>query len=201
MPFSSLVCAGIETTINKLLSLDRNSAGLLDALNEKVVHIKLDEYKKPLYFYIASRRIEVLSNYEGDVSVALTLGIDTLVALKNKQSISELIKQDKLIIDGDIKVLQQFADLLTTLDIDWAEIMSQYTGDVVAHRASQQARKIADAVSTQTQRTKNHLADYIKHEAKLTISPLEYIHFCDQVESLAQRIDKLSSAINTLEKP
>jgi len=199
MPFSSLVCAGIETTINKLVSLDKNSASLLDTLDGKVVHIKLNEYKEPLYFYIASRRIDVFSNYEGDVSVTLTLGIDTLIALKNKQSISELIKQDKLIIDGDIKVLQQFSDLLTTLDIDWAEIISPYTGDVLAHRISQQAKKINGAIQTQGQSAKVHFGDYIKHEAKLTISPLEFLHFCDQIESLTTRVDQLSAAITTLE--
>lgn len=200
MPFSSLVNATIETTLNKLISLGHDSDAALDALSGHVIHIQLNEYKEPLFFYIANRRIEVLGSYEGEASVTLGLGIDTLIALKNKQNISELIKREQLVIDGDIKVLQRFADLLTDLDIDWAEHLSAYTGDVLAHRLSNNAKKLATAVQAQSVNSKHALADYLKHEAKLTISPLEFIHFSDQVESLSQQVEKIAQTISQLEK-
>lgn len=200
MPFSSLISAAVETTINKLLCLAQDTDGALDSLSGHVIHVKLNEYKDPLFFYIANRRVEVLGKYEGEVSVALTLGIDTLIALKNKQNISELIKSEQLIIDGDIKVLQRFADLLTDLDIDWAEHLSVHTGDVLAHRLTTNAIKFSDAVKTQVSSSKNNLADYLKHEGKLTISPLEFVHFSDQVDTLSQQVEQLAKTIRQLEK-
>jgi len=200
MPFSSLVGATIETTLNKLLVLSSNSDSALDALSGKTVHIKLNEYKEPLYFYIANRRIEVFGQYEGNISVSLTLGLDTLIALKNKHSISDLIKSDQLIIDGDIKVLQQFSDLITELDIDWTEHLSAYTGDVLAHRIAGQANKASNLIKQQSTNAKHAIADYLKHEAKLAVSPLEYVHFCDQVESVSQQVEELAQRISQLEK-
>jgi len=200
MPLSSLIGATVETTLNKLLALSSNSDTALDALSSKTVHIKLNEYKEPLYFYIANRRIEVFGQYEGDISVSLTLGFDTLIALKNKKSISELIKNDQLIIDGDIKVLQQFSDLITELDIDWTEHLSAYTGDVLAHRLAGQAKKASNIIKQQSEHVKHSLADYLKHETKLAVSPLEYVHFCDQVSDISQQVEQLSQRVNQLEK-
>lgn len=201
MPFSTLVSGAIETTVNQLLSLSSNSEVALDALSAQVVRIKLNEYGRPLYFFIAERKIAVLNEFEGEVSVALALGIDTLIAIKNKHSISDLIKTDKLIIDGDIKVLQQFADLLTGLDIDWAEHLSSVTGDVLAHRLTTQTNNITNKLSNKSTEAKQHLGDYLKHEAKVTISPLEFIHFSDQVAELSAQVTLLVDTVNRLEKP
>jgi len=200
MPLSSLIGGTVETAINKLLRLSSNSDSALDALAGHVVHIKLNEYKKPLFFYINNRRVEVLGRYEGDVSVVLTLGIDTLIALKNKHNISELIKSDQLIIDGDTKVLQQFADLITELDIDWAQHLSSYTGDVLAHRLTTRAKNISSVIKEQSTNSKKALADYLKHEAKLAISPLEFVHFSDQIDSLSQQVERLAQQVSQLER-
>lgn len=198
MPLPSLICASIETTLNKLLALDTTSHLRLIELKGKTVGLAIAELKQPLFFNFSGRRVEVLGQYEGDVAAQLALDFNVLMTLKNNGNISELIKSDQLIIDGDIKTLQNFADLLTKLDIDWQEHLSVYTGDVVAFKLGQGIKKFVKSVSRQTTKAQSHAKDYLTQEARVVIGKLEFIHFSDQVDDLSQQTNNLANKITQL---
>jgi ubiquinone biosynthesis protein UbiJ len=195
MPLSSLICASIETTLNKLLTLDTTSHQRLIPLKGKTVGLAIGELKQPLFFNFSDQRVEVLGQYEGDVTAQLTLDFNALITLKNNGNISELIKSDQLVIDGDIKTLQQFADLLAKLDIDWQEHLSAYTGDVIAFKLGQSVNKIVTSVTRQTTKAQSHVKDYLTEEARVVIGKLEFIHFSDQIDELSLQADNLANKI------
>jgi len=198
MPLPNLICAVIETALNKLLTLDTSSPQRMTALKEKTVGVNVVELKQPLFFNFSERRVEVLGQYEGDVAAQLTLDISALMTLKNNGDINALIKSDKLSLNGDIKTLQVFADLLTKLDIDWQEHLSVYTGDVLAFKLSQSINKLAKAASNQAEKTQHHVSDYLTQEARLMIGKLEFVHFSDQVDQLSEQTLHLERQINKL---
>jgi len=198
MPLPNLICAVIETALNKLLTLDTTSQQRMVSLKEKTVGVNIVELKQPLFFNFSERRVEVLGQYEGDVAAQLTLDINALMTLKNNGDINELIKSDQLAINGDIKTLQSFADLLTKLDIDWQEHLSAYTGDVIAFKLSQGVNKLFKTASNQAQKTQAHAKDYLTEEARLMIGKLEFVHFSDQIDQLSEQTDRLERQINQL---
>ena len=112
MPFPSLVCAVIETTLNQLLQLDSSAEQRLPPLTGKAIKLTLQEYKQPLHFFFSNQRVEVLAEYEGTLDAELTIAATTLPQLKQSGQITELIKSEQLVIVGDIKLLQHFADLM-----------------------------------------------------------------------------------------
>lgn len=198
MPLSSLICASIETSLNKLLALDNTSAQRQTPLQGQTVGLEISELKQPLFFHFSPAQVEVLSQFEGDVAVHLKLNFNTLIALKNDANIGDLIKSDQLVIEGDIKTLQYFADLLTKLDIDWQEHLSQYTGDVAAYRLGQGASKLSRTITNGLTKVQSKASDYFTHEARIMIGKLEFVHFSDQVDELAQRCAALNKQIDQL---
>jgi ubiquinone biosynthesis accessory factor UbiJ len=198
MPFPSLVCAIVETTINQLLKLDASTDKRITPLLNKALKLTLQEFKQPLFFFFSSNRVEILSDFEGNLDVELTLSVNALGQLQDNNVITQLIKSEQLVIVGDIKLLQQFADLLTNLDIDWAEHLSHYTGDVVAHHSAEAANNIASKFSRIRKTTKKQLSEYLTQELMLAPSKLEFIHFGDQISELNQRLIALEVRIAQL---
>ena len=198
MPLSSLICAGVEASINKLLTLDDTSTQRKKALLEQTIGLDISELKQPLFFHFTTSDVEVLGQYEGDIAAQLSLNFGALLELKNNGNISELIKNDKLVIQGDIKALQAFADLLTKLDIDWQEHLSHYVGDVMAYRTGQCLKSAGQTFAKHSQRIKSNVSDYLVHEGDILVGQLEFIHFSDQVEQLGQDIEKISAQIAAL---
>ncbi len=77
-----------------------------------MIQVHLQEVNKTLTF-IFSQQIDVLANYEGQPDCYLSLKLAVLPDLKEQANITKLIKQDKLILEGDIQLAQKFAQLIS----------------------------------------------------------------------------------------
>ena len=72
MPMDAMVTAVIETSLNQLLALDKQSPARLRKLAGKVLKLELRELK-PLWFVFSERRLDVLARYEGEPDAVLCL--------------------------------------------------------------------------------------------------------------------------------
>ena len=83
----------------------------------------------------ANSRVFVIENNAQDsVDVDITLNKKAFLSLFNGASFEELIENDEIEINGSIKTAQQLADLMALSSIDIEELVSQYTGDIIAHQ-------------------------------------------------------------------
>ena len=57
-------------------------------------------------------------------------------------ALEDLIEKEDIEINGSIKTAQQLADLLASSSIDIEELISQYTGDIIAHQVGQSFKQI-----------------------------------------------------------
>ena len=110
------LCSVIERALNKVLSLNLNGVDVLLPLEQKTLTLFLAELAFPLSFSVDQQAILVTTLTER-CDCRLTTSIASLVELQKNQQLTELIKQDKLDITGDIKVAQQFASLFENLSI------------------------------------------------------------------------------------
>ncbi|MCE2571088.1 ubiquinone biosynthesis accessory factor UbiJ [Motilimonas eburnea] len=198
MPLLNLISAGVETGINSLQQWDRQGQARRKKLAGKVFSIELKELPKPFYFVISTQQVDVLGEYEGTPDVRVKLSVTALDELKDSAKTTSLIKQDKLEVEGDIQLLQQFAQLLTEMDIDWEDELSRYLGDVLAHKLCYglgQARRVA---GRQLCRIQRNVAEVITEEYRLAPSPLEVAFFCDQVTQLEQHSEQVFARLDKL---
>ncbi|MBL0499112.1 SCP2 sterol-binding domain-containing protein [Aeromonas caviae] len=201
MPMDAMVTAVIETSLNQLLALDKQSPERLRKLTGKVLKLELRELK-PLWFVFSERRLDVLARFEGEAEAdaVLSLSLTALGLLKEPSALTRYIREEKLDLSGDPQLVQAFSALLGELDIDWEEELSRYTGDVVAHTLCSGARQARRFVGRELCRSQRQVAEYLTEEARLAPGPLEVASFNDDVEELAQQMKAIELRLARLEQ-
>lgn len=197
MPFEPLVTAAIETTLNTLIQDDPELVRRLSRLKGQVIQVHLKEFNKTLTF-IFSQQIDVLAAYEGESNCYLSLNVSILPELREQANITQLIKQDKLVLEGDIQLAQKFAQLITDCKPDVEEWLSRLTGDVLAHALVQGVKDIGQALQSQRSKHQNHLSQVLTEEWRLLPSSLEVAYFCNQVDDLNSQAACIEAKIQHL---
>ncbi|EOA6544386.1 SCP2 domain-containing protein [Vibrio vulnificus] len=197
MPFEPLITAVIETSLNVLVKDNPDLEKRLLRLKGQVIQVHLQELNKTLTF-IFSQQIDVLANYEGQPDCYLSLKLAVLPELREQANITKLIKQDKLILEGDIQLAQKFAQLITDAKPDVEEWVSRVTGDVVAHSLAQGVKNVGGFVGRQAKKQQHHLAQVITEEWRLAPGPLEVAYFCDQVDEVKSDLARLEARLQKL---
>ncbi|MFY3327181.1 ubiquinone biosynthesis accessory factor UbiJ [Vibrio fluvialis] len=197
MPFEPLITAVIESSLNTLIKDDPELGRRLARLKGQVIQVHLKEINKTLTF-IFSQQIDVLANYEGEPDCYLSLNLSVLPELREQANITKLIKQDKLVLEGDIQLAQKFSQLMTDCKPDIEEWLSRVTGDVVAHTVVQGAKNVGALLSAQVSKHQNHLAQVLTEEWRVAPGPLEIAYFCDQVDDVKSQAARLESRLNQL---
>ena len=197
MPFDPLVTAVIETSLNTLVNDDPDLVRRLSRLKGQIIQVNLKELNKTLTF-VFSQQIDVLADYEGQPDCYLSLNLSVLPELREQSNITKLIKQDKLILEGDIQLAQKFAQLMTDCKPDLEEWLSRVTGDVVAHTLVQGVKNVGGFVASQANKHQNHLAQVLTEEWKIAPAQLEVAHFCDQVDDVKSAAARLEAKLNAL---
>lgn len=199
MPLDPLVTAVVETSLNTLLKQDSESQRRLARLKGKVLRVRLTDINKQLVF-VFSQQIDVLAAFEGDADCELALAISVAPQLKDKANLTSLIKQDKLHLEGDIDVAQQFSNLLNGLNPDIAEWLSHYSGDVVAHTLVRGAQQGLAFIKQVTERNQRYVGELVVEEWRLAPGALEVAYFADQVDEVQSQASRLQARIDAFEK-
>tara|TARA_Y100001956_G_C4121736_1_gene187804 strand:+ start:809 stop:1414 length:606 start_codon:yes stop_codon:yes gene_type:complete len=197
MPFEPLATAVIETSLNTLIKDDPELGRRLGRLKGQVIQVHLKEINKTLTF-IFSQQIDVLGNYEGEPDCYLSLNLAVLPELRDQSNITKLIKQDKLVLEGDIQLAQKFSQLMTDCKPDIEEWLSRVTGDVVAHTLVKGVSSLGQLVSNQASKHQRHLGQVITEEWRMAPAPLEVAHFCDQVDDVKSQAARVEAKLNQL---
>ena len=195
MPFEPLVTGVIETALNRLIQDDAEYIQQVARLKGKVIHIHLQELNRNLIF-VFSYRVDVLSQYEGNPDCYLSLKLATLPKLKDQSKITQLIKQDQLVLEGDIQLAQKFSQLMTDIKPDIEEWLSRVTGDVVAHTLVQGLKAPTQWLKSEVQLQQQRLGIVLTEEWRVAPGHLEVAYFCDQVDDVTSRVAQFEQRIN-----
>ncbi|MCD9512263.1 SCP2 domain-containing protein [Photobacterium phosphoreum] len=197
MPIDAFVTGAVETALNQLIKDDAESQRRLSRLRGKVISVTLNEFGKTLYF-IFSQQIDVLAAYEGDVDCQLALNLAVLPELRQQANLTQLIKADKLSLDGDLQLAQHFSSLLSGLKPDIEEKLSYYSGDIVAHTVVSGGKSGGQFIQQRLRKRQQNLAQTLTEEWKLLPQPLEIAYFSDQVDDLKSDVGCFEARLNQL---
>ncbi|WP_318458139.1 ubiquinone biosynthesis accessory factor UbiJ [Photobacterium leiognathi] len=197
MPIDAFVTGAVETALNQLIKDDADSQRRLTRLRGKVISVKLNEFNKTMYF-VFSHQIDVLAGFEGEVDCQLALNLSVLPELRQQANLTQLIKADKLALDGDLQLAQHFSSLLSGLKPDFEDKLSEYTGDVVAHTLVSSVKSGSRFIRQGIKSRQRDLAEVITEEWRLLPQPLEMMHFCDQVDDLKSDVARFEARLNQL---
>ena len=197
MPFQPLITAVMETALNTFIQDDPELGRRLARLKGQVIQVHIKELNQTFTF-VFSQQIDVLAQYEGEADCYLSVHLSVLPELREQANITQLIKQDRLMVQGDIQLAQKFAQLLQDCQPDLEEWLSRVTGDVVAHTVVQGAKKMGRLVNDCVNRQQHHWAQILTEEWRIAPPPLEVAYFCDQVDDVTSQAARVEARLNRL---
>ena len=130
----------LEKTLNHLLNTNNIDAG---GLENKIIGLSVDEFNLKLLFMFTNSRVFVMEMHDQqNVDVDIKLNKTAFLSLFKGASFEELIESDEIDINGSVKTAQKLADLLALASIDVEELVSHYTGDIIAHQLGKSIKLI-----------------------------------------------------------
>lgn len=190
--------SSIELLINKVLSLNTSQIDLTK-LEQKTLTIILSELSFPISFSVNNNKI-IVSALTERANCTINTSIKTLQALKAEQQLTELIKQDKLDLTGDIKTAQQFVHLAENLNIDWQSELAIHIGDMPTHKLMQVGKKIVNKFQFASKQIQADASEFIVHEKRLVVTRSQIEQFTQQVSQVSNQVDEISTRIEALTK-
>ena len=191
------VFALLEPSLNKALSYDHASVAKFDKLNNKSLSVELTDIRLQLNIRVQERKLYLSTNIEAfDCLVRTTL--KEVRNLTDASVLTQLIKQDKLELDGDLAIAQGFSSLLVENRIDWQEFLSQYLGDALAHKVAYHFTKLVTLFKRKMVDLDYTLASGLTDELAVTPDSLELKRFSLQVDDISGQVDKLSHQVSLL---
>lgn len=195
--FAQALSALLETVINQFLRYNLHGTKALKPLSGKTLTVKLAELPFPLSFTISHEKIHVTTSDEHNDCCIIT-SISTLIELNKEQQLTDLIKNDKLDIQGDLKVAQRFSEIAQTLDIDWQSELAKRIGDIPAYKLGELGRQLVKKLNFASQQIQADASEWLVHEKRLMVTAAEISYFSDDVEQLAKKAHVLSQRIEQL---
>tara|TARA_R110000744_G_scaffold191581_2_gene310695 strand:+ start:216 stop:866 length:651 start_codon:yes stop_codon:yes gene_type:complete len=195
--FAQSVSALLETVINQFLRYNLHGTRALKPLAEKTLTVQLAELPFPLSFSVSDEKIHVTINDEHSDCCLIT-SISSLIELKKEQQLTDLIKNNKLDILGDLKVAQRFADIAQSLDIDWQSELAKRIGDIPTYKLGQLGQQLREKLSFASNQVQADAGEWLVHEKRLMITAAELSYFNRDVEQVVQQVATLSSRLDEL---
>lgn len=199
MILTPLLTAGLETALNHILYRDRSMKAARQRLSGKVLSLSLQEFSQPITLVFSEQQLDVLGEWQGNSDCTVKTSLRTLPELRDRQQLTRLLRSGALDVEGDLQVVQNFSALLDMAELDPAEYLAPWVGDIVAQGMSQSARRAFTFFRSDLQRKQVYLAETLTEEWRVTPGALELAWFAEEVDAMTRSLDALSARIAQLE--
>ena len=119
----------------------------LSTLNGKTLFFTLEDLPLSFNFICTNNRIFVTTQDDITADVDVKLHARVFLALIQGENLTDLLRQDKIKIHGDVKTVQLLVDLLQKIDINLEEMLAKHTGDIVAHQLGKVAKNLSKSTN------------------------------------------------------
>ncbi len=198
MRLPTLICAGLEETINRMLALDPDTQAGFEQLHGKVIGFHLPGPELELFLAPGPGRVQVLSSYEGEPDCRISGNLIALTQMNDRRKSGQKLNTGEVKIAGDTELAHQFGNLLSDLDIDWEEQLSKVFGDLIAHRLGSLFRQAGDWGKGRSEAFTSNLGEYLQEELRLLPVRLEIEEFLADVDALRDDVERLQARLKLL---
>ncbi|MDE2235839.1 MAG: SCP2 sterol-binding domain-containing protein [Gammaproteobacteria bacterium] len=188
----TLLAPLVELALNNALSGSNAAQQDLKQLQDKLIAMELREFPLKLYFFAQQSGLRVSGEHAGKPDMTVRAASFALLeaAIKRNEAPPRGIE-----LNGDAETAQIFSRLLKRADLDWEELLSHYTGDVIAHQVGNLARSLNRWGRDVTARAGQDLAEYLVYESGVLPPRLEVEIFLDAVDQLRNDVDRLAARL------
>jgi ubiquinone biosynthesis protein UbiJ len=190
----------IDTIVNRALALDPNTTRHLKKLDDKCLEIFLQDFEKTFFICFKAKGIQFTlikpdNPEKSDVRISGPIKAFINLALtKNPHQSVQL----GLSFEGEFNTVEAIQQFFLSLEIDWAEAISFWTGDIVADQIEQFVRNTKKRNMQLLKNTAESISEYLQEESLMLPTRVEVNRFMDQVDVLRADVDRLNARLARL---
>ena len=181
-----------EIAFAAALHLDEMHGQAFQTLEGKVIELWIAPVKFPLFCLINQGKIATQTHLNGDADVTLKTGLRQLRVLAQTGQL------ETKYIRGDEALGKTFVAAMESLEIDWEEHLSHYTGDLVAFKIGHGIRSTIERQQQRREYVGNTLKEFLQFEMEALPAKHQVKHFSDNVAQLEQQVNKIAERIQAL---
>ncbi len=195
IPLAAL--AAVEALINRALALDPESLERIEALEGKVIALRIAGVGPTVYLLPGPGGVRLAAHIEGEPDVRIEGGPLGLARLGLSDSPSSLFGEG-VTIEGDTRLGQRIKRIIDELDIDWEEQLSRIIGDAAAHQIGNLARGALRWGREAGETLQRDVAEYLQYESRDLVGREELEPLLDAIDTLRLDTDRLEARIERL---
>lgn len=199
MTLTPLLTAGLETALNRILYRDRGLKAARQRLNGRVLQLRLAELAQPITLVFSELQVDVLGDWQDRCDCTVKTRLSLLPKLRDRQQLTGMIRSGELEVEGDLQVVQQFSALVDMAELDPAEYLAPWTGDIAAQGISNVARRGFQLLRGDIQRKQRYLTETLTEEWRVAPGSLEMAWYGEEVEALERQAGQLEQRLQQLE--
>lgn len=190
----------ISTLLKSYLKLDPESRHRIQSLQGKTLMLEFSIPPKPVQvqLFFTAEKIELKTrDFSPSDTVIKATPLSFLRAALTSDH-KKLFTTGDMIIEGDLDLARSVLELFKTLEIDWEEYLSHWTGDVAAHQIVHTGKKITAFGKRLRKTLIQNTNEYIHEEICLSPSREALQDFYQDVDALRLDTDRLEARIQRL---
>ncbi len=185
----------IETILNGYLKLDPEILDRLKSLDGKSIQIIIIDWNIQTELTFESGKIHLNEPQESQSDAIIKGRLGSLL----KAMISQTsFHSPEIQITGKIEIVEKFYKIIKSLDIDWEEYLSRFTGDTIAHHFGNATRKLSDWIKHGTDQLKGSFSEYVHEEARYLPTEHEIADFYHNISALRNDVERAEQRIDRL---
>ena len=190
-----------EIGSNRLLSLDDQVMAKCQSLQGHCIELHITDLDFKLYCHPGNWGMRFSREKPArDVDATISGRVIALVNLSLQEDKLSTSIRERVSIQGDARVAQQMQKILSVLDIDWEEVLSKYTGDVMAYQIHKRARGAGEWLRDSALSLLHTTSEYIREEQHLSPTQVEFERFQQQATTLKQDVERSEARLRHLLK-
>lgn len=190
------LCKTIETSIRWALQYDPGSQAAMAKMEGKVLAVSSTQPELCLYFVCHATYLQVLSYYEETPDCKIEGSMSCLIELLWSEQDS--LANSGVVLSGEIGFLLQLKKLISQLNIDWEEPITDALGDTLGHTLAELMRNKFQWLQARATTFPLWVGETLTEELQASPAKTELENFYRDVDSLRSSTDRLQAHINML---
>ena len=186
----------VEKMVNKVLSLDEETVALLATLAGNVIEIDVLDTEFRMFILPSGKGVTLETDYEGKADVAIKGTPSALLGMIS----AEKIGAGGVEINGNVELAKKFQSILRDVEIDWEEYLSQFVGDIAAHKIGNFLRRVSRFAKESGKTIGMDISEYLRYEKEALLDKSEVDEFNQAVDNIRDDVERLQKRLERLEK-
>ncbi len=191
--------AALEIGGNRLLGYDPDALERCRKLEGRCISLEISDLDFRIYCHPGAAGIRLSRDApprEIDASISGRLmALVNLAAEDDKLSTS---MQERVSYHGDVALAQRMQKIVAGLDIDWEDVLAEYTGDVLAYQLNKGWRELRARLRDGADSLLATSSEFLREEARLTPTRTEFDRLAAGITTLKHDAARLEARVQLL---